>query len=83
MSIRDRDLFERLKRQRALLDANPTDEDRALDFCLTAWSLADWDFYFKNPDLIGKRKIRRRLIGRPPIELVCMRCARISDLWPT
>lgn len=50
------DLFERLKRQKERLDTNRADEDHAFDFCLTAWSLADWDFYFKNPDLVGKKE---------------------------
>jgi len=39
--------MERLKRQYELVRINSTDPDKALDFCLTAWSLADWLFYEK------------------------------------
>lgn len=42
-------LLDRLNRQHSALIGDCLNSDKALDFCLTAWSLADWDFYSKFP----------------------------------
>ena len=48
--------LERLNQQYESLKSDATNKDKALDFCLTAWSLADWDFYYHFPDGTPQQK---------------------------
>lgn len=50
-------LLERLNRQYENFKLDHINEDKALDFCLTAWSLSDWVFYAKYPEGTGAQKI--------------------------
>jgi hypothetical protein len=50
------DWLDRLNRQYESLKSDAIDKDKALDFCLTARSLVDWDFYYRFPNGTDKEK---------------------------
>ena len=58
-------LLERLNRQYEIFSNDLQHVDRALDFCLTAWSLTDWTFHDTYPHLTsGKTKFSQSEKGK-------------------
>ena len=54
------DLLERLNNQFRHLESDTADPDRVMDFCLTAWSMADWVYHhnYYDDSRLAKEKFR-------------------------
>jgi hypothetical protein len=77
------DMLERLNRQFQYHRSDSLNEDKALDFCLTAWSLTDWDFYAKEPNIkFQERPIVGQALGvhREKLYILCPALRVMSDI---